>query len=466
MQTVTIKNKRYTILFAVIMVVFSSVSIVASNSVFLFSNEIYHGVNIAGIEVGGLSKEAAADKLYKNLSVKFYKPIITIRYNKNIWELSDKDIDYTVNYNSLAQEAYNVGRTGSIFHKIKERYIAIKHGYNLPLNATYNEKKIKNKLQEIADKLNCEPQNALLTFNGIHKSVQPEIVGLKVNILKTLDEIKLKLSSETNTAINLDVEETMPTVVAKDFDEINGIIGSYTTQFNTNDTNRTYNIIQAANSLDHTMIYPGDIFSFNKTVGLRLAANGYKEAPVYIGSDLVPGVGGGVCQVSTTLYNAALLADLKIIERSSHIRPAAYVPLGQDATVADNLIDLSFQNSTDANVYIRAFVYGNQITTVIYGKVDNNAPEIVITSSEPQIIEPNTIVKQDDNLELGKQMIETEGQKGFVVSTYRIKYQDGRQITKEYISTDEYAPVDKIIIVGTKPASKLPAQVNKTPINK
>lgn len=150
-----------------------------------------------------------------------------------------------------------------------------------------------------------------------------------------------------------------------------GPIAQYSTHFDSTLVNRTENIRLAAKALDGKLLAPGERFSFNKSVGGRTAKAGYKEALIIEGNKFTPGLGGGVCQVSSNLYNAVVLADLEILERHRHSLPVDYVPPGQDATVSFPILDFRFRNSTDAYLLIRSFVEGNTLTFQLYRKAEN-----------------------------------------------------------------------------------------------
>lgn len=147
-------------------------------------------------------------------------------------------------------------------------------------------------------------------------------------------------------------------------------IAQYTTYFDSSQVNRTENILLAAKALDGKLCAPGERFSFNESVGQRTAEAGYKEALIIEGNTFTLGLGGGVCQVSSTLYNAVILAELEILERHPHSLPVSYVPAGQDATVAFPVLDFKFRNSTDAYLLIRSFVEGNTLTFQLYAKAE------------------------------------------------------------------------------------------------
>ena len=240
-----------------------------------------------------------------------------------------------------------------------------------------------------------------------------------------------------------------PTIFSKDFADIDSLVAVYTTEFDPNNKNRYQNIAIAAQKISNLLLHSGEVFSFNQTVGLRLQEYGYKEAPAFIDGKLLLDWGGGVCQVSTTLYNVTLLADMEIEERTSHFQPPNYIPLGQDAAVADNLLDFKFKNTSPYNIYITNELSNNQITIYLFGKKNPNAPEIRIETTS-KTIGYNTIIKQDNSLPRGKEVVESAGQKGFDVKTYRVKSANGKEISREHLSSDEFPPENRIIRIGTQ----------------
>lgn len=143
-------------------------------------------------------------------------------------------------------------------------------------------------------------------------------------------------------------------------------ISSYTTKFKASETNRVFNIQRASNSINNKVILPGETFSFNKTTGPRSYKAGYKKASVIVNGQFIQDDGGGVCQVSTTLYNALLNSNMQIVQRHPHSLPVAYVPKGRDAAVAYDYLDLKFKNNRNVPVTIKSNVSGNTLTVKMY----------------------------------------------------------------------------------------------------
>ncbi len=230
---------------------------------------------------------------------------------------------------------------------------------------------------------------------------------------------------------------------------IRELISNYTTIVNQNDANRTTNIKVAAGKINGYILYPGKIFSFNKVVGPREKHYGFKEALEIVDGEFVPGIGGGVCQLSSTLYNAVLLANLDIIERYNHSKPLSYVPLGRDATVAFNGLDFRFINNTPDPLVIMAEVADNKLVVGILGK-HHIKQSVEIISIGQENVAPAIIKQQDQSLYLGESVIDQRGKPGYVITMVRVVRAEGQEIKREVLSRDHYLPENMIIKVGTQ----------------
>ncbi len=425
----------------------------AVNAAFLFTDNIYSGVRIGNVPVGGLSVDEAQNALQMAFEEQKAGSTITLTYEKNSWPITPQDIELTINARDLAIQAHNIGRSGNIFKIVQERYLTSNGGFTLPIIQNYNHDKLYTLIITIAQSIDKSPQNASLLYKNKTIEIIPEVSGQKVDIPLTLEMITKKLAAEMQFASPLIVTQQQPEVTSRDFNNMDALLAVYTTEFDPTKKNRYQNVEIASNHIHNRLVRAGEIFSFNDNVGLRLPEHGYKEAPVFIDGKLTLDWGGGVCQVSTTLYNAVLLADLDIEERTSHFQPPSYVPLGQDAAVADNLLDFKFKNISAYNIYIKSEVSNNRITISIFGKSSLNPPEIHI-EADSKTLEYNTVIKQDKTLEYGKEIVESPGQKGFSVTTYRIKMLNGKEVSRERLSSDEFKPEDRIIRIGTKVQKK------------
>ena len=196
------------------------------------------------------------------------------------------------------------------------------------------------------------------------------------------------------------------------------------------------------------MILPGEEFSYNKATGPRTAESGYREANVIIGGELTPDIGGGVCQTSTTLYNALLLADLTILERHNHSIPVGYVPIGQDAAVAYGYLDLKFKNPFDFPIFLHTKLTGDRLYVYIYGDKNVKDYTVKITSQIVETIQPKTEIIFDSSMEPGENILIQKGRTGYKVVTYKSIIKDGKVVSKEQITRDHYRKKDYIYKAG------------------
>lgn len=240
----------------------------------------------------------------------------------------------------------------------------------------------------------------------------------------------------------------MPKLSKSLLSRINGIIGEYSTSFLGSSPNRIENIRLSAESINGTILLPGQIMSFNEVTGPIREEFGYKDATVIVGGQYTSGVGGGVCQTSTTLYNALILAGVTILERSPHSIPPRYVDLGRDAAVAENLLDLKFRNDFDYPIYIATEAKNNRIFVYIYGDISHRGYTVKIESEVIETIKPGEEHIVDEKLKAGEKVLVQEGRNGYKVRTYRYIIKDGIIVDKEIISTDYYKEKNYIYKIG------------------
>ncbi|HDR6299691.1 TPA: VanW family protein [Bacillus cereus] len=242
----------------------------------------------------------------------------------------------------------------------------LKRDYKLTpqLNTTAYESFMKDKYNETLK----NPVNAELSVEGSTVNISQSQNGEKIDKGKLTDLTKQAITSGTSD-VTLPITLLKPERSTEDIQKmgIKEVIAEYSTPMAGRNGNQSFNVNKSANTLSGVIVAPDETFSFNGRVGVTDAAHGYKSAAVYSQGKVIQSAGGGVCQVSSTLYSAALRADLGIVSRSNHSMPVNYLPLGQDAAVADYGPDLKFKNNTGNHIYIQAFSNGGSITTRIFG---------------------------------------------------------------------------------------------------
>lgn len=226
------------------------------------------------------------------------------------------------------------------------------------------------------------------------------------------------------------------------------LLGSFKTNFATSNVNRSTNIRLATEKINGTVVMPGEVFSYNQTVGKRTAAAGFKSAAVYVGGEVTTGIGGGICQVSSTLYNSVLLSNLEIVERTNHGFNPGYVPAGRDATVSWGGPDFKFKNTRNYPIKILASVSGGTILVEIFGLQTSDDYEVEIESYITSYIKYSTIERQDASLAKGVTKVIQSGSNGCRSVCYRILKKNGEVVEKNLLSKDTYSPHNKIVAIG------------------
>ncbi len=404
---------------------------------------------INNIDVGKLTKEEALEKIRKVLEPSIEDVYISLKVDEKVWKLNYSDFNYTYDYMNAVKEAYSIGRGSNFLFNIKEAIFSRINRTNIKLSFSYEANYINTLLSNIAKEVNQKAIDATIKMEAKKFVITDEKLGKELDQKKSYDLIIESIENNKISLIDLPLQTTDPEIKSSDLAVIKDKLGEYTTKFNAGDSDRSYNILLATKSVTNVLVKPGQVFSLNKTIGPRLESFGFKTAKVIINNELVPGIGGGVCQVSSTLYNAALLSDLKIVERRNHSLPSSYISLGRDATISGDYIDLKFQNITNYPIYIYGELKGGAVTFSIYGKNDTPGRNVkiiteVISKKQPQmkIIEDNTLME-------GVEVIEKKGQTGYVVKSYRVVSENGKEIKREALYTDTYRLSNGVKRVGT-----------------
>ena len=302
-------------------------------------------------------------------------------------------------------------------------------------------------LEKIRSEIYKEPKDAYISKNPT--TVHTHVNGVDFGI--SMEEAE-KIINEDKSEYVIPLKITVPEIKIEDLGEeaFPDKLSKFTTRYDPSNKNRANNIAISAEKIDGTIIMPGEIFSYNQVVGERTIAEGYKEASAYAGGKVVQDVGGGICQTSSTLYNAVLLANLEIIDRSNHQFLTSYVPAGKDATVSWGGIDFQFKNNRNYPIKIEASGKNGVCTMSIYGIKEETEYEVSIESVVKSYIPFTTEYEEDSSLEEGKEVVEQNGHTGCTSETYRILKKNGEVISKTLLSKDTYDPMPRIIKKGTK----------------
>lgn len=317
-------------------------------------------------------------------------------------------------------------------------------------------------IDEIYKELYREAKDAYITTNPT--VINPEVNGVDFDV--TLEEAKEILKEEKEEYI-IPLKITIPDIKISDLgkEAFPNILGTFSTTYSTTNSNRVTNLELASEKINETIILPGETFSYNKVVGERTIAKGYKEAAVYSGGKVVNGIGGGICQLSSTLYNAVIYANLEIISRSNHRFLTSYVEAGRDATVSWGTIDFSFKNTRSYPIKIVSVVKNGVVTTDIYGMREEKEYEVVIENKVLEVIPYTTNYVKDSSLNEGVEQIKQYGSNGAKSETYKVLKYNGKVESRTLLSSDTYSPLERIILKGTKKVEATNAEIDEDNVN-
>lgn len=321
-------------------------------------------------------------------------------------------------------------------------------------NQEYIEIPVTNKIPEeidiekIHNEVYKEVQDAYYTKDPF--TIHPEVEGVDFNV----EEAKALLQEDKEEyVITLTITKPKVTTSQIGSEAFPDLLATYTTRYDASDTNRTTNLRIACQKINEKVVLPGETFSYNKTLGERTVAAGYKNAKVYENGEVVDGIGGGICQISSTLYNAVLMSNLEVTERRNHQFVTSYTPAGRDATVVYGLTDFKFKNTRTYAIKIKASISNGIATVSIYGIKEETEYTISFSTKTISTI-PYTVKYVDDStLAVGTEKVKQKGANGIITETYIIKSLNGKVVSSQLLSRDTYNAMQRIILRGTKGAT-------------
>lgn len=383
------------------------------------------------------------------------------KLNQKIEEISKKLPDSVVETNYYIENNELIikkGTDGVTINKDELKELvknAVRSDYK-NINIPVVEAKIEEiDIEKIHDEIYKEAQDAYITTNPT--KVYAHVNGVDFAI--SIDEAK-KILEEDKEEYIIPLNITNPKVTLETLGQtaFPDKISEFTTRYDASNKNRSNNLELASEKINGTIVLPGETFSYNKTVGERTIAKGYKEAAVYSGGKVVQGIGGGICQLSSTLYNTVLYANLEVTSRSNHRFLTSYVSEGRDATVSWGTIDFCFKNTRKYPIKILSSVSNGIVRVSIYGMKEETEYDIEIQSVLLETIPYKINYINDSKINEGTEIIEQYGSNGAKSETYKIIKLNGAVVEKILLSTDTYSSLERIIRKGTKKVKKVNAE--------
>ena len=446
------------------------------------SNTFLDGVTVNGVSIGGMTMDEAKAALAPVEQSLTAARQLQLVYDNKLYPLDLSNLPAVVNTDTVLKEAFNLAKTAIDYTSLMAVVDDIRvNGRPFTLSVSYDLTSLNTAVAQIATQIDVPAQNAQVT--GIDEkthalTIKNEVVGSVVDQPALMIAITDAVTNNVSTPINIPVTVSEPSITAATLQGQYVLRASATTDFSSSTSERKYNVRKGAGLINGTVIKPGDTFSTNDTLGVRSTGNGWKMANAYESGAVVPQAGGGVCQLSTTLYNAIVKGDLEVVYRRNHSMPVHYVKEGLDATInsVGNVIDFQFKNNTTADIIIIGYTNGNKLTFEVWGIPFASAEydeikltsELVSTNSisgDPVEIEvPVGTEKADGSLMVaGETYIAVAARKGYVYQSYKNYYKAGALVRKEKLAVSTYKAFQGEIWICPGEETPTPEYIEITP---
>ncbi|MBQ9156350.1 MAG: VanW family protein [Eubacterium sp.] len=419
-------------------------------------DEVYPGISIGGMDVSGLTKKQVQDKLDSYVA-DVSAETVTLKVGKKEKTVTMTDLGISCATPEVADQAYDLGKSGNVVERIRTVYGLTLDKKDYPISFSFDEKKAKKKLKKVEKKFLAKKKDATIKRKDGKFVITKEVNGIDMDLDKNADTIIAALTDpdwdQKALVSELDYTEDKAKHTKKELSAIKDILGTFTTSYSGSPSGRCVNVANGARLINDTLLYPGDSFSVHDAVTPFNEENGYRLAGSYENGTTVQTYGGGICQVSTTLYNAVLRSELEVLERSNHSMTVHYVKLSEDAAISGEDKDFRFKNSLKNPIYIVGSTDSDDetITFTIYGKETRDKDRSIEFISETLSTNPPSEKEIKDNtLEEGKRIVEKEGRTGYSARLWKVIHEKGKEDVREQINTSYYISTPREVRVGTK----------------
>lgn len=413
-----------------------------------------HNVTVAGVSLKELSADQANVEL-KKLAISLQSQPIQVDVcdttGKRLWGRSytRAELGYRLDIDGTLKEAVDASNPSGLWQRLVSAYTR-SSGVNVDAKYLGDSQLAREVAKRIAKLVNCPPVDAQITgFSAGRIISNPEQTGYRVPDKSGPELYQASLQGLSRVVIQCEEEQAKVTQASLQFTPV--VLASATTHYSERKVARTKNVVMAAKNMNNTVVMPGTEFSYNKAVGPRSLKEGFVEALIFVKGKVVPGAGGGVCQVSTTLFQAILKTGLEIKERHPHSLPVTYAKPGLDATVSYGAIDLRFYNQFEKPVIVQTSAGRGTMTVTILGDASCKGYYKAVQEGLHVSRLPAKVM-YSNKMPVGKRVVENKSVTGYRVTTYRVKLEDGKEVKRELIDHDVYRPQSKVVVEGTAKA--------------
>lgn len=445
--------KKYIKLLPALVIVFSAVFVGRSlvNVDAEEENTIPNTVYIEDMDVSGMTEQEANQAL-SDYVAGLNSTVFTLTTGDKSIQVSAEDLGITVANPEIVEEALNIGKTGNLIARYKDKKDLEREPKQFEVLFNADETKVETILGVNVDNLNQEAVNSGLKRENSAFTIIEGKNGIEVNVAESVTKIQEYLEQEwqgEDASIELATEVTEPRGTKEELSKVKDLLGSFHTDFSSSASGRYKNVQNGCEKINGTVLYPGDQFSVYEAVSPFDEENGYALAGSYENGTTVQTYGGGICQVSTTLYNAVILAELQVDERYNHSMIVTYVKPSMDAAIAGTAKDFKFTNNTDAPIYIEGYTSGGQIYFNVFGQETRPSNRVVTYESETlSKTEPGVTLQADGTHGVGYISTVQGSHTGYTAKLWKVVTVDGVEESRTEFNSSRYNPSNKILAVG------------------
>lgn len=420
------------------------------------------GIKIGGLELTGLTKEEADQKIEEYVN-KMADQSVILSVGGNEVHIKASELGFYWSNQDEIEEAQNLYEGGNLLKRYLNLKALEKEPVNLEIETSMDSEKIAAFVAEKCSNYVKPAQDAVITREKGGFSITDSVPGMEIDIEATKKNLEEAMKQGLDQPVKAEavIKEMQPAKTKELLSTIQNELGTFSTNFSAGNVSRSKNLRVGASKVNGWVLMPGEEFSAYQCLAPFTVANGYASASAYENGRVVDSIGGGACQLCTTLYNAALRAEMEITQRQNHSMVVGYVKASEDAAIAGTFKDLKFKNNYDTPVYIEGAVKGSTLTFAIYGKETRPANRTIKFISETLgTIDPGTpTMKVDPSLPPGKQVKVQSGHVGKRSRLWKCVYIDGVETEKKVLHTDSYMPSKAIMRVGPEaPAVAAPVE--------
>lgn len=419
--------------------------------------KIQKGVRIGSVDVGGMTR-GEAEKTLGKLWKKLRSASFELTSGEGSMSLSAEEMGVEMDVSASVEAAFETGTTGTLIDRFKQEKRLEREGYDLKPVITLDRQRTAERIYEKREELSTQAEdNRVIRENGSFTYIEGKsgIAVDEVESVYAIEDALLDWNPKSGNRIDIVTRKAEPRGKREELEQIQDVLGEYSTDYSSSSSQRATNVQNGVSKINRTIMYPGDEFSVYEAASPFTKENGYELAGSYANGTTVESFGGGICQVSTTLYNAAIRAELEVLKRYNHSMAVHYVKPSEDAAIAGTYKDFRFRNNLDHPIYIQGYCEGGRIYFNIYGKETRPANrEVSFESEVVKTIEPETKVVYTADEPVGYVETTQGAHTGYEARLWKVVTVDGSQESREIFNTSHYDASPTVITVGTGGASK------------